>query len=250
MPARLRQHALPRIDQHDRKVGGRGAGRHVARVLLVARRVGDDELALRRGEEAVGDIDGDALLALRLQPVDQQARNRCRRRSCRASWNRAPARRADPRRSAWCRRAAGRSASTCRRRPSRRSGSAAATFRPARRDRRGRSAAAGRDGVSALDYGACSEIAFALLLFHRAGLVLVDQAALALRGARGQHLADDALPGCRRRTRSRRSADSSRACGSAPCRFSTASPGRSFMRSSSRRISMPSRSTTGRSLAK
>ena len=53
-------------------IGGRGAGRHVAGVLLVARRVGDDELALRRGEEAVGDVDGDALLALGLEPVDQQ----------------------------------------------------------------------------------------------------------------------------------------------------------------------------------
>ena len=68
----LAQHALARVDQHDGEIGGRGAGRHVARVLLVAGRVGDDELALRRGEEAVGDVDGDALLALGLQPVDQQ----------------------------------------------------------------------------------------------------------------------------------------------------------------------------------
>jgi hypothetical protein len=35
----------------------------------VAGRVGDDELAPRRGEVAVGDVDGDALLALGLQPV-------------------------------------------------------------------------------------------------------------------------------------------------------------------------------------
>jgi len=33
---------------------------------------GDDEFALVGGEEAVGDIDGDALLALGLQSVDQQ----------------------------------------------------------------------------------------------------------------------------------------------------------------------------------
>jgi hypothetical protein len=46
------------------EVGGRGAGGHVARVLLVARRVGDDELAPVGGEVAVGDVDGDALLAL------------------------------------------------------------------------------------------------------------------------------------------------------------------------------------------
>ena len=40
-----------------------GAGRHVAGVLLVARRVGDDEGALLGREIAVGDVDG-ALLAL------------------------------------------------------------------------------------------------------------------------------------------------------------------------------------------
>jgi hypothetical protein len=38
----------------------------------VARRVGDDELAPRRGEVAVGDVDGDALLALGLEAVGEQ----------------------------------------------------------------------------------------------------------------------------------------------------------------------------------
>ena len=38
----------------------------------MAGRVGDDELALRRREEAVGDVDGDALLPLRLEAVDQK----------------------------------------------------------------------------------------------------------------------------------------------------------------------------------
>ena len=42
---RLRQHALAGIDQDDGQVGGRRGGDHVARVLLVARRVGDDVLA-------------------------------------------------------------------------------------------------------------------------------------------------------------------------------------------------------------
>ena len=60
------------IDQQDGEIGVRRAGRHVARELLVARRVGDDEGAPRAGEEAVGDVDGDALLALGLQPVEQQ----------------------------------------------------------------------------------------------------------------------------------------------------------------------------------
>ena len=72
MPPGLRQHALAGIDQQHREIGGRGAGRHVARVLLVARAVGDDERAARRREIAVGDIDRDALLALVLEPVEQQ----------------------------------------------------------------------------------------------------------------------------------------------------------------------------------
>jgi hypothetical protein len=38
----------------------------------VARGVGDHETALRRGKEPVGDVDGNALLALRLQAVNQQ----------------------------------------------------------------------------------------------------------------------------------------------------------------------------------
>ncbi len=71
--AGLGQHALARIDQDHREVGGRRAGDHVAGVLLVAGRVGDDELALVGGEEAVGDVDGDALLALGGEAVDQQS---------------------------------------------------------------------------------------------------------------------------------------------------------------------------------
>jgi hypothetical protein len=70
--AGLRQHALPRVDQDDGEVRGRGAGGHVPRVLLVTGRVGDDEAPCGCGEEAIGDVDGDALLALGLQAVDQQ----------------------------------------------------------------------------------------------------------------------------------------------------------------------------------
>ena len=68
----LLDHAVARVDEHERQVGGRRAGDHVARVLHVARRVGDDELALRCGEVAVGDVDGDALLALGPQAVGEQ----------------------------------------------------------------------------------------------------------------------------------------------------------------------------------
>ena len=77
--------ALARVDEHDREVGGRRAGDHVARVLHVAGRVGDDELAPRRREVAVGDVDRDALLALGAQAVGQQREVRRSRR--RAAWS-------------------------------------------------------------------------------------------------------------------------------------------------------------------
>ena len=69
--AALLDDALARVHQHDGEVGGGGAGDHVARVLDVARRVGDDEPAARRGEVAVGDVNGDALLALGAQAVGE-----------------------------------------------------------------------------------------------------------------------------------------------------------------------------------
>ena len=72
VPPRLRQHALPRVDEHDRELGGGRAGDHVARVLDVAGRVGDDELAAGRREVPVGDIDRDVLLALGAQAVGEQ----------------------------------------------------------------------------------------------------------------------------------------------------------------------------------
>ena len=72
VPARLREHAEARVEQDDGDVGGRGAGRHVARVLLVPRGVGDDELSRLGREVAVGDVDRDALLALGEQPVGEQ----------------------------------------------------------------------------------------------------------------------------------------------------------------------------------
>ena len=70
--AGLGEHALAGVDEDDRHVGRRRAGDHVAGVLLVARGVGDDELAVLGGEEPVGDVDRDALLALGRQPVEQQ----------------------------------------------------------------------------------------------------------------------------------------------------------------------------------
>ena len=60
------------VQQYDGEFGGRRAGGHVARVLLMARRVGQNELALGRREIAIGDVDGDALLALGAQAVGEQ----------------------------------------------------------------------------------------------------------------------------------------------------------------------------------
>ncbi len=71
MSARLLNHALPRVHEHDGKVRGRSARDHVARVLHVSRRVGDDELAFRRGEVTICHVNRDALFALGAQTVGE-----------------------------------------------------------------------------------------------------------------------------------------------------------------------------------
>ena len=68
----LRDDALARVDKHDREVRGGSARDHVARVLLVAGGVGDDEAALRGREVAVCDVDRDPLLSLGAQAVGEQ----------------------------------------------------------------------------------------------------------------------------------------------------------------------------------
>ena len=72
MAHRLLHHAVAGVDEDDGEVGGGGAGDYVTGVLDVAGSVGDDELALGRGEVAVGHVDGDALLAFGPQPVGEQ----------------------------------------------------------------------------------------------------------------------------------------------------------------------------------
>ena len=72
MTPRLRQHAVARVDQNNGQIGGRRAGRHIARVLLVAGRIGNDELAFRRGKIAVRDVDCNALFAFGAQAVGEQ----------------------------------------------------------------------------------------------------------------------------------------------------------------------------------
>ena len=72
VPACLCQDALACVDQDHRDVGRRGPGYHVPGVLLVARRVGDDELPAVGREEPVRDVDRDPLLTLGGEPVDQE----------------------------------------------------------------------------------------------------------------------------------------------------------------------------------
>ena len=72
MPSRLRHQPLRRIDQDHSKIAVRRAGRHVARILLMTRRISDDEMAARCREITIGDVDGDALLALGLETVEQK----------------------------------------------------------------------------------------------------------------------------------------------------------------------------------
>src|SRR5690349_8811892 len=72
MPVSLLYQTLARIDENKRKVRRRGTRHHVTRILDVTRRIGNYKLPLRSGEIPVSHIDGDALLALRLQSVCQQ----------------------------------------------------------------------------------------------------------------------------------------------------------------------------------
>ena len=68
----LGQDTVSRIDQNDGQVRSAGACCHVACVLLVAWRIGNDEFAFRGTEVPIGDINGDALLTLSLQAVCKQ----------------------------------------------------------------------------------------------------------------------------------------------------------------------------------
>jgi hypothetical protein len=63
---------VPGVDEQHDHIGGRGAGDGVAGVLDVARAVREDETPCRGSEIAVGDVDGDALLALGPQAVGEQ----------------------------------------------------------------------------------------------------------------------------------------------------------------------------------
>ena len=63
---------LARVDEQHGDLAPGSAGDEVAGILLVTGRIGDDEAAGFGREIAPGDVDGDALLALGGQPVEQQ----------------------------------------------------------------------------------------------------------------------------------------------------------------------------------
>ena len=72
MASGLGQDTLSGINQQDGKVGGRGARDHIAGILLMARRVRDNEFAAFGFEIAISDVDGYALFAFGGQPIDQK----------------------------------------------------------------------------------------------------------------------------------------------------------------------------------
>ena len=111
---RLVENAVPRVHEQNRDVGRGRAGRHVARVLLVPRRVGQDELAAARREIAVRDVDRDALLAFGAQAVGEEREVDRARPSGSSTPSRPTA--ADLRRPTASRTAAARSACSSRRR--------------------------------------------------------------------------------------------------------------------------------------
>lgn len=59
------------VNQYDCRRSGACARNHIARVLFVPRRVGDDEFPFRRGKIAVCHIDRNALFAFGFQSVGQ-----------------------------------------------------------------------------------------------------------------------------------------------------------------------------------
>ena len=179
MAAGLGQHALARVDQDDGEIGIGGAGRHVAGILLMARRVGDDEFALVGGEEAIGHVDGDALLALGLQPVHQQREIDIVAGGAEflgILFQRA-------------KRVLEQQLGVVKQPPDQ--GGLAVIDTAAGEKAQQRSSFPGRRGISEDRRERSSEIPLLLLLLHRGLFVAVDQPALALGGAAGEHLGDD-----------------------------------------------------------
>ena len=72
VPPGLVAHAFQRVDDQHRAVGLRGAGDHVAQKFGVAGRVDQHDVARAGAETDLRGVDGDALVALGLQRVEQE----------------------------------------------------------------------------------------------------------------------------------------------------------------------------------
>ncbi len=72
VPPRLLAHAFGGVDDQQRRIGLGRAGDHVAQELGVAGRIDQDEIARRRAEAHLAGVDGDALVALGLQRIEQE----------------------------------------------------------------------------------------------------------------------------------------------------------------------------------
>ena len=72
VPPGLVAHAFQRVDDQHRAVGLRGAGDHVAQEFGVAGRVDQHDVARAGAEADLRGVDGDALVALGLQRVEQE----------------------------------------------------------------------------------------------------------------------------------------------------------------------------------
>jgi hypothetical protein len=72
VPPCLVAHAFQRVDDQHRAVGLRGAGDHVAQEFGVAGRVDQHHVARHGAEPDLGGVDGDALVALGLQRIQEK----------------------------------------------------------------------------------------------------------------------------------------------------------------------------------
>ena len=64
--------AIPRINQQNRDIGRRGTCRHIPCILDMTRRIRDNKLTFICRKESIGNINGDALLPLGSETVDQK----------------------------------------------------------------------------------------------------------------------------------------------------------------------------------
>ncbi len=73
MSAGLFHHSVAGVNENDDQVGVAGARDHIAGILDMARRVGDDEFSPGSRKIFIGYVDGDSLLPLGTQSVGEES---------------------------------------------------------------------------------------------------------------------------------------------------------------------------------